>query len=165
MIHPMRADGPASAESSWQTPRWLLDRIVAGPFGGLPIQLDPCTGLTNPVRAQRFFTAAEDGLAQVWAYDRVFVNPPFIEAQKWARKAIAESERAHRPRIVFLGPASVGTAWFHEMWEASDDALFLRKRLSFEGGRKGSPTRGTVLFGLNCILRALGDLGTIARAA
>lgn len=165
MIHPMRAPSATAPESCYLTPQWFLARIVGGPFGGLPIQLDPCTTSDNPVKAVRYFTPAEDGLAQFWTDDRVFVNPPFVKAEQWAKKAIKESQRPHRPKIVFLGPAAVGTAWFHGLWEVADDALFLRKRLSFDGGPKGSPTRGTVLFGLNCILRGMGDLGTSARAA
>lgn len=164
---PRRAKSAVSLESCWRTPSWLVERI-RGELGGA-IELDPFTEASNPTKARQILTPFEDGFTCEWPFARtIYVNPPFIEAAKAADRCIAESEKAHRPRIIFLGPAAVGTKWFHRLWKRSDDALFLEQRLRFEdqnGNLVGSPTRGTVLFGLNCTLRGLADLGTRGIAA
>lgn len=164
---PRRASSATSKESIWRTPQWLVARIHAD-LGG-SIDLDPCTDRDNPTRAKLFLTAFEDGLKTDWPMVRsIYVNPPFIHAAHWAEKVIKEAAKGHRPRTIFLGPAAVGTEWFQTFWRAADDALFLDKRLRFEdsnGNLQGSPTRGTVLFGLNHCLKGLSDLGIRGIAA
>lgn len=167
IVKPMRADSATSAASSWRTPQWLVARIRDDVFGGM-IELDPCTCDDNPVDAVFAYTPEDDGLVHSWQrYSSIFVNPPFIDAAKWADKAIREARTQKRPHIVFLAPAAIGTKWVHDLWAEADDAVWLKQRLRFEdgnGNRCGSPTRGTVLFSLNCTLRGLADLGTRAAA-
>jgi len=164
---PRRARSATSLESAWRTPQWLVERLRAE-FGGA-IELDPCTERCNPTGAKQILTPFEDGLTSEWPFARtIYVNPPFIDAAKWAEKTILEAARSHKPRVILLLPAAVGTKWFHDLWERADDALFLKARLRFEdanGNLSGSPTRGTVLFGFNCTLKGLADLGTRGVAA
>lgn len=206
---PIGADSPTSPESCWQTPQWLIKRIKRDVFPGY-ISLDPCTTDQNPTGARRIYTPENDGLALPWSVAAgdtpatIFVNPPFCDAATWGALSWRESREDYCPMVVFLGPASVGTRWFHDTWALAHDALFIGRRLRFEGvcvhkiplpvendekpKRKacclgpdaavhakdhpeyhryteGSPTRGTVLFSMNCSLERLADLGTIARAA
>jgi hypothetical protein len=45
-------------------------------------------------KCERFFTRADDGLAQVWFFDRVFLNPPYgKQIGLWMSKAKAEARR------------------------------------------------------------------------
>lgn len=171
---PISADSPTSEASCWQTPKWLIQRIIKNvwPEG---IALDPCTTEQNPLGAERFYFPPQwDGLTTDWArrvaplQNTIFVNPPFIEGRKWAAKAVLEAREASLPRIIFLAPAAVGTEWIHALWREADDALWFSRRIRFEtadGTLAGSPTRGTVLFALNCSLRGLADLGTRALVA
>lgn len=160
---PIAAKAQDDPASCWCTPKWLVERIRNDVFGG-EIELDPCTTYANPVGAKRIYTPNEDGLLMSWDAKTIFVNPPFILCGKFAEKSLLEVQR-FGGALVYLGPAAIGTTWLHDLWRDVDDALFLRKRISFEGGSKGSPTRGTALFALNCSLERLADLGTIARAA
>lgn len=164
---PRRAKSSTSEESCWRTPRWLVDRIRVQ-IGG-SIDLDPFSDSSNPTGAKQILTPFEDAFTCEWPFARtIFVNPPFIESAKVAARCITESEKPHKPRVIFLGPAAVGTKWFHDLWARADDALFFKTRLRFEdakGNLAGSPTRGTVLFGLNCTLKELADLGTRGVAA
>lgn len=136
---PIAADSPTDPQSCWQTPQWLVERIRNDVFHGY-ISLDPCTNEKNPTGAQRFYTPESDGLRSPWnigyglvGVTTIFVNPPFISAKEWAALCLAESEKPYQPRIVFLGPAAIGTKWLHDLWEQSHDALFLNKRIRFEG--------------------------------
>lgn len=63
------------------TPKWIFDAMglqfdldVAAPPGGIPW-----------IPAQRFYTKAEDGLAQPWE-GLIFCNPPFSKLTPWADK-------------------------------------------------------------------------------
>ena len=65
---------PASGEQEWWTPAELVEaaRDVLG-----VIELDPasCAGAQATVRARRFHTLEDDGLAQEWS-GAVWLNPP-----------------------------------------------------------------------------------------
>jgi DNA N-6-adenine-methyltransferase (Dam) len=88
----------------YYTPRWVFDRM------GLTFDLDVCTppGGIPWIPATRYYTQADDGLAQAW-FGRVWLNPPFSAPIPWIHRFI---EHAHG---VCLVPCSAG-AWFHDLW-------------------------------------------------
>src|SRR4051812_24333827 len=43
--------------------------------------------LPHNAKLPRYFTPDEDGLAQSWAGERVWCNPPYSNIEPWARKA------------------------------------------------------------------------------
>lgn len=135
---PIAASSPIDPASCWCTPQWLVERIRNDVFPGY-ITLDPCTNEKNPTCAGRFYTPETDGLTLPWNIDAhgeimtIFVNPPFISAAQWAKKCQDEAALPFQPKIVFLGPAAIGTKWLHDLWERCDDALFLSKRIRFDG--------------------------------
>jgi DNA N-6-adenine-methyltransferase (Dam) len=64
----------SSATDQWYTPTDILDRVRTVLS---PIDLDPASDAygNERVRAAEYFTAEQDGLAQVWS-GTVFLNPP-----------------------------------------------------------------------------------------
>jgi hypothetical protein len=76
------------AHNSWYTPVGIVEaaRSVMG-----AIDLDPCSHAEADatVCADRYFTAADDGLVQPWG-GRVFVNPPGGLVGKFWLKLLAE---------------------------------------------------------------------------
>jgi site-specific DNA-methyltransferase (adenine-specific) len=122
----------SSASAEWETPGDLfneLDRI----FGGFT--LDPCATPQN-AKCARFFTRADDGLAQDWT-GKVFMNPPYgREIGKWVRKAWTESLSG--ALVVCLLPARVDTRWWHE-YAKKGHVYFLRGRLKFGSSVNSAP--------------------------
>ena len=122
----------SSASAEWETPGDLfneLDRI----FGGFT--LDPCATPQN-AKCARFFTRADDGLAQDWT-GKVFMNPPYgREIGKWVQKAWTESLSG--ALVVCLLPARVDTRWWHE-YAKKGHVYFLRGRLKFGSSVNSAP--------------------------
>lgn len=122
----------SSCTDEWPTPDWLfqlLDREFR-------FTLDPCSTPAN-ARCTRHFTRAEDGLAQSWAGETVFMNPPYgREIRHWMRKAF-ESARAGAT-VVCLVPARTDTAWWHAH-VIHGEIRFLRGRLKFGQAKQGAP--------------------------
>lgn len=117
-----------SRRDDWETPQQLFDQFTQE-FG--PFDLDPCASEQN-AKCPRFFTEADDGLAQPWAPHKVFLNPPYgREIGKWVKKAWEESQAG--ALVVCLLPARTDTAWFHNYVLRADGLRFLRGRLHFNG--------------------------------
>lgn len=118
-----------SAKDDWETPQVLFDRLDAVHH----FTLDPCSTHAN-AKCAKHYTVEEDGLAQSWADETVFCNPPYGRGiGEWVRKCYEESERA---KVVLLIPARTDTRYFHD-WIYRKDGVsveFLRGRLKFELG-------------------------------
>jgi phage N-6-adenine-methyltransferase len=88
-------------------------------------------------RCQRFYSRSDDGLAQSWAGERVWCNPPFSAIAPWVEKGWDSHPAA--PLIVMLLPANrTEQGWWHDLVEPYRDrpgsplsCEFLRGRLRF----------------------------------
>ena len=136
------ADGAAlmSGRDDWETPQALFDKLDAVHH----FTLDPCSTHENAKCAKHYtrenakcakhYTREDDGLAQSWAGEVVFCNPPYgRNIGAWVRKCAEESTRA---RVVLLIPARTDTRYFHDYIYRKPDVQvdFLRGRLKFERG-------------------------------
>jgi phage N-6-adenine-methyltransferase len=98
---------------------------------------------THNARVPRFFSIEEDGLAQSWAGEVVWCNPPYSNIRPWIEKAWLESNRARG--IVMLLPANrTEQGWWQELIEPFRDrdwrlrTEFIRGRQRFiQAGRDG----------------------------
>ena len=122
----------SSRTDEWPTPDWLFEVLDAE----FRFTLDPCSSDAN-ARCVRHFTRREDGLAQDWTRDVVFMNPPYgREIGQWMRKA-HESAQAGAI-VVCLVPARTDTAWWHT-YAVHGEIRFLRGRLKFGDAAQGAP--------------------------
>jgi phage N-6-adenine-methyltransferase len=81
--------------------------------------LDVAASDTN-AKCDRYFTRADDGLAQSWAGERVWCNPPYSDLGAWVQKAW--DEHLWSPLIVMLVPANrTEQAWWQDLVEPSRD--------------------------------------------
>jgi phage N-6-adenine-methyltransferase len=130
-----------SGENEWYTPPEFIEaaRDVMG-----SIDLDPASSETAQanVKAERFYTIDDDGLAKRWA-GNVWLNPPYSKEVigQFATKAVAESGRIHQ--AVVLVNNATDTAWFHDFASVASAVCFLRGRIKFLD-RTGKPVNTPV---------------------
>lgn len=144
---PARTFWPAmfsSEREDWATPQSVVDALAAD-FG--PFELDPCA-TAQSAKAPKFYALEDDGLAQPWAPQRVFMNPPYGGAiGKWIHKARLEGELG----AVVVGPihARTDTRWWHADVEGHARLIrFLPRRVRFigpEGQQVGAPFPSVVV--------------------
>lgn len=104
---------PPSIYARWladerTTPRWLFDTLNRE-FG---FTLDACATDANAL-CSRYFTSAGDGLAQDWAREVVFLNPPADDGiGTWVRKGFESAEAG--ATVVCLVPAHTDSDWWKQ---------------------------------------------------
>lgn len=129
----------SSSSDEWETPAEFF-RTLDREFG---FTLDPCATVEN-AKAERYFTVAEDGLAQPWS-GRVFMNPPYGRAiGRWVAKAKREAE-SNAEVVVCLLPARTDTRWWHDHCEAAAERRFIKGRLVFNGAKHNAPFPNVVV--------------------
>lgn len=107
--------------------RGLEDRFRA------PFTLDVAAAPHN-TKAPRYFTRADDGLAQSWAGERVWCNPPYSNLGDWLAKAWAEWPTTNG--IVMLLPANrTEQKWWQEHVEPKRDRNVYPLSVEFLPGR------------------------------
>lgn len=142
--------------NTWFTPSDLVARFRAV-MGG--IDLDPCTVDSNPVGAERFYTAKDDGILMPWDASMVFCNPPFGPTlTHWVEKC--KTAAAAGSKVILLVSTRPENAYYQSALEAADSVLMIRGRLAFQGMDRHTAIPCTV-FGFNVSLAALSDLGVV----
>ena len=127
----------SSATDLWATPQDLYDKYHAR----YSFELDVCATAQN-AKCARYFTVADDGLAQEWR-GRCWMNPPYgREIGAWMAKAWRSSEAG--ALVVCLVPARTDTAWWHD-FASKGEIEFLRGRLKFGGHKNSAPFPSAVV--------------------
>lgn len=121
-----------SRSSEWTTPQDFFEALDQQ----FHFTLDPCATPQN-AKCKRYFTKADDGLAQPWT-GRVFMNPPYgRQIGKWVRKAYEESQK-NAEIVVCLLPARTDTRWWHD-YCLKGEILFVKGRLKFGDAKNAAP--------------------------
>jgi len=116
----------SSATDLWATPQDFFDRYNAIHN----FDIDVCASVDN-AKCSRYYTAEDDGLAQVWR-GVVWMNPPYgREIGKWVRKAFESVYVVGTAsKVVCLLPARTDTRWFHD-YCTHGEIEFIKGRLKF----------------------------------
>lgn len=117
----------------WETPQELFNKLDSE----FHFTLDPCATVEN-AKCKRFFTKADDGLAQDWS-GSVFVNPPFGQVAKWVKKSYDEVNANRAKVVVMLIAARTDTKWFHRYCLPYAKIRFLKGRLKYVGCKSPAP--------------------------
>lgn len=127
----------SSETDNWATPQEFFDKLNSV----FEFTLDPCASAKN-AKAPKYYTAEDDGLAQNWDGERVFMNPPYGRGiGDWVKKA---SET--KGLVVCLVPARTDTKWWHNYVAGGGaDIHFLAGRLKFGGSKNSAPFPSAVL--------------------
>jgi phage N-6-adenine-methyltransferase len=122
----------------WSTPLDLFRDLDAE----FHFDLDVCA-LPENAKCPRYFTPADDGLAQRWI-GNCFCNPPYGRTiGDWMRKAWEESQ-AGAAVVACLVPARTDTVWWHD-YATRGEVRLLKGRIKFGGVRSGAPFPSAVV--------------------
>lgn len=153
----------------WYTPpeHVELARAVLG-----KIDLDPasCDVAQGTVKAERFYTKDDDGLARAWR-GNVWCNPPYSYplVEQFTDKMLAEYDAGNVSAAIFLVNNCTDTAWFHRLLSRFP-ACFTKGRVRFvyPGLERFATRQGQAFFYLGKqtdeFCREFGRIGTIVRA-
>ena len=107
-----------TTSDDYYTPKWIFDTL------GLHFDLDVASPPhATHVPCDRYYTQADDGLAQDW-YGRVFMNPPFSKPTPWIHKWLDHGNG------IAIVPISQG-AWFHYLWQHEAKVVLPQGRIKF----------------------------------
>jgi site-specific DNA-methyltransferase (adenine-specific) len=121
----------------WETPPDVFESLNRE-FG---FTLDPCC-VEQTAKCARFYTEKDDGLAQDWGRERVFMNPPYgREIYAWTKKARESAVKG--ALVVGLLPASCDLAWWHDDVVGHAEVRYVRGRIRF---LTGGPYRASGFF-------------------
>jgi len=122
----------SSASNEWATPQDLFDALHAE----FRFTLDPCSTHEN-AKCKNHFTIEENGLAQDWGKNRVFMNPPYgRQIGVWMQKA--HESCLSGALVVCLVPSRTDTIWWHS-FAAQYEVRFIRGRIKFNGHKNCAP--------------------------
>jgi ParB family transcriptional regulator, chromosome partitioning protein len=135
------------------------------------IELDPasCVLANRTVKAARYLTIEDDGLAQSWHAASIWLNPPYCgEQARWVNKLVAEYEDGSVEQAILLVNAATETAWFQQLYRYT--ICFVRGRIHFKSpnGGKDWPVFGSafIYFGKDDtrFVRTFSRFGAIVRS-
>ena len=119
------------------------------------IDLDPASSIMaqETVKAERFFTYDDDGLAHDW-HGRVWLNPPYAQPAiaHFIGKLIGELDAGRATEAILLTHNSTDTAWWHAAASACKAICFTRGRINFihTTGDPAAPVRGCRVIWRSC---------------
>ncbi len=156
--------GKPSGDGEWYTPAEIIEaaRRVMG-----RIDLDPasCEFAQRTVKAERYFTAETDGLAQEWS-GAVWMNPPYSKGVIGPFIAKLIASQGIEQAIVIVNNAT-DTKWCQSLFEWAEIACFTRGRVAFmkPDGAHNQGLHGQILFGKGVALgkfrEEFGKLGSV----
>ncbi len=125
------------------------------------IKLDPasCDIANLTVRADRYYTVQQNGLAHSWQAETLFCNPPYgrtgyrSNQEIWSCKLIAEYKVGNVKQAILLVNANTETLWFQRL--CSYPLCLVRGRINFYSpqGKDSGATHGSafVYFGSDVV--------------
>ena len=129
----------SSKSNEWSTPQDLYDKLNCE----FNFTLDPCASEANH-KCEKYYTVKENGLAQDWSGESVFMNPPYGRQIKlWIKKAFETAKQGGV--VVALIPARTDTTYWHQYIFKHTEIRFLKGRLKFGCHKNSAPFPSAVV--------------------
>ena len=140
--------GHNSGDNEWYTPATII-AAAREAMGG--IDCDPASSkiANETVKASRFFTVAEDGLAQKWC-GAVWLNPPYSQPliTHFSAAVAVKFQSGEIEQACVLVNNATETAWFSAIARQSSAICFPSSRIKFidpTGAPSGAPLQGQAI--------------------
>ena len=127
----------SSATDLWATPQDFFDRYNAVHH----FTLDVCATADN-AKCARFYTEADDGLAQPWT-GVCWMNPPYGRTISHGMRKAYESSLIGAT-VVCLVPSRTDTRWWHD-YAMKGRIEFIKGRLKFGNAKNSAPFPSAVV--------------------
>ena len=148
--------GYNSGNNEWYTPSVFIE---AARTAMVSIDVDPASSeiANRVVKADRFFTAEDDGLAKWWGrYDgvdpsNVWLNPPYSQPliTQFTEAVVNKYKSVEILQACVLVNNATETGWFQNVLSVSSAICFVKRRIRFVDidGKpaSGSPLQGQVV--------------------
>lgn len=165
--------------NEWWTPSRYID-AARKVMGGIDLDPASCKEANRTVKATKYYTERENGLAQEW-YGRVWLNPPYSSSgipgrsgnaagpiQYFITKLIEHYQKGDVSQAVVLVTTDTDAKWFIPLWEYV--ICFATHKVRFH--RPGQPNSGQfygscfVYLGSNvqAFIEHFSEFGRIAKA-
>ena len=122
----------STGEESWYTPEEYIEaaRTALGGIGLDPASTDDAQGV---VQAEVYYTADDDGLAQDWRADSIFLNPPFNHKKinAFSDKLLNAYHAGRVKRAIWLARNATETRWFQQLSAEAAAVFFPQRRIVY----------------------------------
>ena len=161
-----------SGNVEWYTPPVIIDAARAT-MGGIDLDPASCAEAQGNVRAVRYYSSEDDGLAQPWR-GRVWLNPPYSRGlcSAFALRLLLAYRSGEAGQAVWLSNNSTETAWCQALLSASSALCLPAGRVKYLAPgmmERRVPLQGQIVlyFGhrIGAFLRHFGPLGSVALCA
>ena len=132
----------------WFTPACIVEPFRELSGGRIDLDAASCAEANELIRAERYYTEADNGLLLPW-FRHNFINPPFSKIDQFAAKGLQELETGNVKSQLWVTNANTEVAWFKMLAARANAICFPGKRIQFRlpGGKiKGSNRRSQALF-------------------
>ena len=130
----------SSKTGEWATPTEFFNKLDWR-FG--KFTLDHCATSENH-KTKKYYTLEDNGLAQDWKGETVFVNPPYSNLSEWVEKGYRESQKDDT-KVVMLIPARTDTKYWHNYVMRAAEIHFIKGRLKFGDSKNSAPFPSAVV--------------------
>jgi ParB family transcriptional regulator, chromosome partitioning protein len=141
----------SSKSNDWYTPQPYIS-VVRDTLGHIDLDPASCALANTIVQAEKFYTEADNGLAQPWL-GKVYLNPPYARlGPKFVNKLIAEYESGKvSEAILLVNSHCTDSKWFKPLFNYVLCFTDHRSKFWNQDGIGGAPTHGSVFvyFGPN----------------
>src|SRR5258708_412010 len=110
-----------SRNNEWYTlPKYV--EAVREVMNGIDLDPASCAEANETVRAKRYYTKEDNGLAQSW-FGKVYCNPPFGRTGSvsniglFTRKIVDEYLSGNVEQAILLSTMKTATSWFYLLWD------------------------------------------------